>query len=159
MTRSPYMQQIMTETYDQVAIIAIKNGTITGAWEQAVAGRLEFDFKHGVSEAEVILQSTDMDAIRAATMVVCSKVPAMPEVFDIEFQYQEYLKRVNLNEADMHTQQRKQLRETFFGAVGAVLILLRVETQKLSEDDAVKSFQYMIDQVGEFFLKTNDQQN
>jgi len=32
MTRTKYMQDIMTATYSQVAIIAIQNGTIEGAW-------------------------------------------------------------------------------------------------------------------------------
>lgn len=153
------MQQIMNDTYNQVAIIAIKNGTIEGAWEEAVAARLMLDFNHGVSEAEVILQFADNDEKKAADLIITSSLPEVPAIFNIEFQYQEYLKRVNLSEEHMHQQQKKQLRETFFGAVGSVLILLRNETQKLSEEDSIKAFQSMLDQVGEFFLKNSAQQN
>jgi len=159
MIRNPYMQKIMDETYNEVAIIAIKNGTLEGAWEQAVAARLMLDFDLGVSAAEVILQSVDYDEKKAADLIITSSLPEIPQAFNIEFQYQEYLKRVNLSEEHMHSQQKKQLRETFFGAVGAVLILLRNQTQVLSVEDSIKAFQSMLDQVGEFFLKNSSQQN
>lgn len=41
------MQLVMENTYPQVPIIAIEQGTIEGAWEKAIAERLEKDFKAG----------------------------------------------------------------------------------------------------------------
>jgi len=42
-TRTPYMERIMSETYSQCTLNAVINGTIEGAWEQAIAERLISD--------------------------------------------------------------------------------------------------------------------
>ena len=53
--------------------------------------------------------------------------------FNLEHQYQLYLKRVALKEAEMHSEQKKQLRQAFMGACGQIILLLRDEVGKLEE--------------------------
>ena len=73
--------------------------------------------------------------------------------FNLEHQYQLYLKRVALREVEMHPEQKKQLRQAFMGACGQIILLLRDEVGKLEEDEAVKVMENMIEQVGNYFLK------
>ncbi len=79
--------------------------------------------------------------------------------FNLEHQYQLYLKRVALTEAEMHPEQKKQLRQAFMGACGQIILLLRDEVGKLEEDEAVKVMENMIEQVGNYFLKITNKQN
>ena len=79
--------------------------------------------------------------------------------FNLEHQYQLYLQRVALNENIMHHEQRKQLRQTFFGGCGQMLILLRDDLAQLEESKAVETMQNMINQVGEYFLSISNKQN
>lgn len=71
--------------------------------------------------------------------------------FILENQYQMYLKRMALKESDMHKEQKKQLREAFFGACGQIIMLLRDEVSKLEEPEAVEVMQNMIRQVFNHF--------
>lgn len=71
--------------------------------------------------------------------------------FNLEDQYQFYLEKVQLNEATMHPTQRIQLRETFMGAAGIILLLIRDEFAALSDQDGDRMFTSMIDQVSEFW--------
>lgn len=73
--------------------------------------------------------------------------------FDLEVQYQLYLKRVAFNENNMHPEQKKQLRQTFFGACGQIAILFRDGVGSLEEDEAIKAYQSILNQVGDFFMK------
>lgn len=79
--------------------------------------------------------------------------------FNLEHQYQLYLQRMALSEDTMHPQQKIQLRQTFFGASGQMLILLRDELSKLEEEKAMETLQYLINQVGNFFLAETNKQN
>ncbi len=84
----------------------------------------------------------------------------MKEQFNIEHQYQLYLKRIGLSEATMHGEQKKQLRLTFYGACGQMLILLREDLAAIeNEDEAAEVLQNMLDQVGNFLLNKSGQQN
>jgi hypothetical protein len=73
--------------------------------------------------------------------------------FNVEHQYQLYLRRMALAESRMHPEQRRQLRQAFFGATGQILLLLRDEAAGLPEEAAIIVMQKMLDQVGEFFMK------
>lgn len=73
--------------------------------------------------------------------------------FDLEFQYQQYLKRVGLVESKMAPLQQKQLRQTFFGACGSILMLFKNEITSLPEDQAVLAIQDMFNQVANYFAK------
>jgi len=79
--------------------------------------------------------------------------------FNLEHQYQLYLKRMALSESTMHPQQKIQLRQTFFGASGQILILLRDELSKLEEEKAMETLQDLINQVGNFFLAETNKMN
>lgn len=83
----------------------------------------------------------------------------MQKEFDLEHQYQLYLERVALSEATMHPEQKKQLRQTFMGACGQIIIMLRDDVGKLEEDEAIKTMENMINQVGNYFLKATNKQN
>lgn len=79
--------------------------------------------------------------------------------FNLEHQYQLYLQRMALAESTMHPQQKIQLRQTFFGASGQMLILLRDELSKLDEEKAMETLQDLINQVGNFFLAETNKMN
>ena len=81
------------------------------------------------------------------------------DTFKLEHQYQLYIKRVGLDEHRMHPQQKKQLRETFMGACGQMIILLRDDVSALPEDEGVKVLQDMLNEVGDHFLKESGKQN
>ena len=73
--------------------------------------------------------------------------------FNLEEQYQLYLKRVALKESEMHPTQKKQLRQTFMGACGQMLLLLMDDLGKLEEPEAIEAMQNMLNQVSDYFLK------
>lgn len=79
--------------------------------------------------------------------------------FNLEHQYQLYLQRMALSESTMHPQQKIQLRQTFFGASGQMLILLRDELSKLEEEKAMETLQDLLNQVGNFFLAETNKMN
>lgn len=79
--------------------------------------------------------------------------------FNLEHQYQLYLQRMALSESTMHPQQKIQLRQTFFGASGQMLILLRDELSKLEEEKAIETLQDLINQVANFFLAETNKMN
>jgi len=73
--------------------------------------------------------------------------------YDLENQYQLYLKRVGLVESKMAPLQKKQLRQTFMGAYGQLLMLLRDDITKMEDNVAVLTIQNMFDQVANYFAK------
>jgi hypothetical protein len=79
--------------------------------------------------------------------------------FNLENQYQIYLKRVALNENKMHPTQKKQLKQTFMGACGQMLLLFRDELGALEEEKAIEIMQGMINQVSDYFLKATHKTN
>ena len=79
--------------------------------------------------------------------------------FDLEEQYQLYLKRVALKEVEMMPLQRKQLRQVFMGACGQMLLLLRDEVSELEEDKAIAVMQNMLNQISDYFLKETNKTN
>ena len=58
-----------------------------------------------------------------------------------------------LTEATMHEQQKVQLRQTFFGAVGQFLVLLENDIADLEEDKAVEVLDGFKMQIANYFLK------
>lgn len=73
--------------------------------------------------------------------------------FDMEYQYQQYLKRVNLQPENMHPQQRIQLRQAFYGAIGQLLVLQREEISPLPEPVAVGVLENMEQQVAHYWIE------
>ena len=72
MERTTYMQQLMTETYPQVAMEAISGG-FDGSWERCIAKQLEADVKVGKSQAIVIMESVENDSLKAAYLITKSQ--------------------------------------------------------------------------------------
>jgi len=81
------------------------------------------------------------------------------DTFNIEYQYQLLLKRMNLQEDRMHPQQKIQLKQTFYAAFGQLLILLRQDVSALPEEDGIHALNNMLAQVGDFFLAESDREN
>lgn len=72
----------------------------------------------------------------------------------IEEQYQAYLRRVGLLEAQLLPIQKQEIRRAFFGAWGQLLVCLEEDITLLGEDDAVRVLESMKLQVLTFFQAT-----
>ena len=81
------------------------------------------------------------------------------KTFDLEHQYQLYLKRVGLKEENMHPVQKTETRRAFMGACGQMLILLRDDLGVLEESKAIETMQDMINQVHVHFMKETNKFN
>lgn len=79
--------------------------------------------------------------------------------FNIENQYKLYLKRMNLNEDKMPKTQIIETKRAFYGAFGQLLMLLQNDITSLSDEQALKTLDNMINQVGHFFLNETHKQN
>jgi len=79
--------------------------------------------------------------------------------FDLEHQYQLYLQRMKLDERKMHPIQKTETRRAFMGACGQMLIMLRDDISRLTEDEAVDVLDDMVSQVSDFLLKETNRQN
>lgn len=74
------------------------------------------------------------------------------EKFNLENQYQQYLKRVGLDENKMHPVQKKETKRAFFGACGQMLVLLRDDVSELEDDKAIETLENMDNQVNSFWV-------
>ena len=81
------------------------------------------------------------------------------EKFNIENQYKLYLKIMKLNESKMPEVQRIETKRVFYGAFGQLLMLLKNDIPALSDKDAFKALDSMINQVGQFFINETHKQN
>lgn len=77
----------------------------------------------------------------------------------LETQYQRFLKRMALSELMMHPQQKIQIKQTFFGAFGQAIMVMRDEVSAQDEDAAVETLQDIMNQVQDFFLAETKRQN
>lgn len=75
MERTNYMKSLMTTTYPDVAVEAIKGG-FKGAWERLIASRLHTDVLKDKSEAVLLVESVGMDYMKAAHLITESKIPS-----------------------------------------------------------------------------------
>ena len=78
---------------------------------------------------------------------------------NLEEHYQAYLKRMNLKEERMHPMQKIQLRQTFMGACGIMLVYFLEEISKLEEDEAVAEMVNLQNQVKQFFIDQLNSRN
>lgn len=79
----------------------------------------------------------------------------MNNIFDLEHQYNLFLERMNMKEADMPAIQKKVMRETFAGAFGQMMVILRDGAEKYSEEDFFSGIDSLETQVSDFFLSEN----
>lgn len=77
--------------------------------------------------------------------------------FNVEEQYQAYLRRVAMTEAQMGTVQRVETRRAFFGAWGQALLCLQDDIAPLPDDDGVRALSDMINQVAAFWENESNQ--
>lgn len=76
----------------------------------------------------------------------------MEENLNLEQQYLFYLNKVNLKIDQMHPQQKIQIKQAFYGACGQMLILLRDTVGGLSEEEAMKAFDNLLNQVANYWI-------
>ena len=81
------------------------------------------------------------------------------KIFNLEHQYQLYLKRVAIKESDMMPVQRKETRQAFMGACGQMIFLFRDDLTKLGENEAVEVMKDMKNQIGDYFMKITNKYN
>lgn len=79
--------------------------------------------------------------------------------FNLEHQYQAYLKHVNLEEKKMIPAQKEQLRFTFMSACAFMLYLFGAEVTILSDDQAVEVLESINKQVQKFFKEATGKWN
>lgn len=99
----------------------------------------------------------------ACTPEMLYKFPRKPDLkqkeFDIEWQFEQYMKRVGLDPNRVSAVQLKETRQAFFGAWGQALFCLRDDVAKFSEDDAIKILQNMTERVANYFLRASGKEN
>lgn len=71
----------------------------------------------------------------------------------IEEMYQQYLKLVNLKEANMIDAQRIETKRAFFGAIGMMLVTERDQIALLPDMEAVYALDKIWDEVSSFYAK------
>ncbi len=80
------------------------------------------------------------------------------EEFQLEFQWQAFLKRVSLKEEDMPKGQISMMKQAFMGAIGQVLVLLR-ESMPDDEEEGVKILKDMWQQCVDYWSNLVNNQN
>ncbi|WP_417867995.1 hypothetical protein [Xanthomarina gelatinilytica] len=71
---------------------------------------------------------------------------------ELEYQYQEYLKKIGLNESQMHPVQKVETKRAFFGACGQMLLLFRDNLATIEDEDrAVLTMEDLFNQVKIFW--------
>lgn len=78
---------------------------------------------------------------------------------DIEWQWRQYLKRVELDERTMSPQQRTELRRAFYGAVGQMLAFITFQLPKLTDEQGLIVLEGMFSQVATFWDKEVNRHN
>ena len=83
----------------------------------------------------------------------------MAKNFKVESMYQDYLKRVNLDERKMVEIQKNETKRAFYGGFGTLLAMLLDDIPNLSDTDAYYELESMTKQVAKFYLTETDKQN
>lgn len=71
--------------------------------------------------------------------------------FSVEFEFEQYTQRVNLDRRKVSANQWTETKRAFFGAFGQCLVLLRDDIGDLPEDAGVEVLQKMHDEVLRFW--------
>ena len=83
----------------------------------------------------------------------------MAKKFKVEKMYQDYLKRVNLDENRMAEVQKTETKRAFYGGFGTLLAMLHDDIPNLSDSDAFNELESMTKQVANFYLTETHKQN
>lgn len=70
---------------------------------------------------------------------------------NLEYQFEQYLKRVGVSEATLPPVQYREMKRAFFGALGQMYVLYRDVIPELSDADAVGCFQDIGNQIQTFW--------
>lgn len=73
------------------------------------------------------------------------------EEINIELQWREYLKRVDLVESELHSKQRTEMKRAFYGACGQMLILWLRASVELTDEEFVIVLEDVRNQVRKFW--------
>lgn len=73
--------------------------------------------------------------------------------FNLEYQYQLFLQRMDLTEKEMPADQRKETKRTFMAALGIMLVICVEDLDAFKNPLTTEAVPYMFDQVNEFFQK------
>ena len=79
--------------------------------------------------------------------------------FNLEYQFQQYLKRVCLEESKMPKVQITETRRAFMGACGQMFVLLNQEVTKLEDETAIEVLEDMSAQVSAFWFNEMSSKN
>lgn len=84
----------------------------------------------------------------------------LPKDFSLEYQWELFLSRVGIPKESIPEDQRREMKRSFFGACGQLLILFREElneyADKHGEIAAANVLQNMTDQVSDYWQKEMD---
>lgn len=73
---------------------------------------------------------------------------------EIEHQYQLYLKRMNLNEKNMHPVQRTETKRAFMGGMAQMLVVMRDDVGGIEDEDrAVLTMEDLLIQLEQYWKK------
>ena len=73
--------------------------------------------------------------------------------FNLDSQYQAYLKMVGLEESKMIPIQRIETKRAFMAGCGQMLVLMRDEVGALEENNAIEAMESMFYQTEDFWAK------
>lgn len=59
----------------------------------------------------------------------------MSKNLEIDYQYELYLKRIQLNKDTMHPQQRIETKRAFYGGFSQLLVLMRDDIANIEDED------------------------
>lgn len=79
--------------------------------------------------------------------------------FDVEYQYQEYLRKCNLSEDKMHPEQKKQVKDSFYAGMGQILLIFGDEVRETGKFNFMQNCQKMLKQIALHFAKYIPEKN
>lgn len=71
--------------------------------------------------------------------------------FNLEQEYQKYLKRVQLSETTMHPDQKRETRRAFVGGITQLFVFATTDMIKLPEEQSNEALQHINDQLTRFW--------
>jgi hypothetical protein len=72
--------------------------------------------------------------------------------FNLDYQFNLYLKRCRITKEEMHPVQYEETKKAFMGACGQLLVLLTYDLVTYEEEVAHKKLDDMIEQVNSFWI-------
>lgn len=75
------------------------------------------------------------------------------EVFNLEHQYNLYLKRMKLSEQTMSDIQKQETKRAFMGGCSQMLMLIRNDNNNAPTDELLEGAQSMLRQLDNFWTK------